>query len=66
MKAYRVEFTIDVTAETSAEACRRAWELMTRPDSLLPVGTVLDVGSGSRQDLDLQALAENKAFGQTE
>ena len=65
MKAYRVEFAIDVTAETPAEACRRAWELMTQPDSMLPVGTVIDVG-GKRQDIDLQALAENEALGQTE
>ena len=65
MKAYRVEFAIDVMAETSAEACRRAWELMTRPDSMLLFGTVFDVGSGKRQDIDLQELAENKALGQT-
>ena len=66
MKAYRVEFAIDVTAATPAEACRRAWELMTQPDSMLPVGTVLDVGSGKRQDIDLQELAEDEALGQAE
>jgi hypothetical protein len=63
MKSYRVEFAIDVTAETPAEACRRAWELMTQTDSMLPVGTVLEVSSGNRQEIDLQALAENKALG---
>jgi hypothetical protein len=61
MKTYRVEFAIDVTAETANEACRRAWELMTRPDSMLPIGTVHEVANGERQDIDLQALAETQA-----
>lgn len=60
MKLYHVEFAIEVTAETSEEACRRAWELMTRSDSLLPVGTVVDPDSGVREDIDLQELAENQ------
>ena len=62
MKTYRVDFAIDVEAETSVEACKRAWELMTQPDSLPPVGTILDISSGERQDIDLQELVENKAL----
>ncbi|MDA1277536.1 MAG: hypothetical protein O2960_26340 [Verrucomicrobia bacterium] len=64
MKSYRVEFAIDVEAMTSSEACQRAWELMTQRDSLLPIGTVLDVSDGERQDIDLQELTENKALGE--
>ena len=60
MKSYRVEFAIDVEAETTAEACKRAWELMTQPNSLLPVGTVLNNSSGERQDIDLQELAKTR------
>ena len=54
MKLYRVEFAIDVSAETPVEACQRAWELMTQPDALLPVGTVVDPDSGQREHIDLQ------------
>lgn len=64
MKIYHVEFAIDLVAETPEEACKRAWELMTQADSLLPVGTVLDVRSGDREDIDLQELAENKVLGE--
>ena len=60
MKLYHVEFAIEVMADTAEEACRRAWELMTQSDSLLPVGTVVDPDSGSREHIDLQELAENK------
>jgi len=58
MKLYHVEFAIEVMAGTSEEACRRAWELMTRSDALLPVGTVVDADSNVRVDIDLQALAD--------
>lgn len=64
MKIYRVKFEIDVEADTPEEACQRAWELMTQRDSLLPIGTVLDVSGGERQDIDLQELTENKALGE--
>jgi hypothetical protein len=58
MKLYHVEFAIEVMADTAEGACRQAWELMTRPDSLLPVGTVTDPDTGDKEDIDLQDLAE--------
>ena len=60
MKIYHVEFAIDVVAETSEEACRHAWKLMTQSCALLPVGTVVDPESGKREKIDLQGLAEEK------
>ena len=60
MKTYRVEFAIDVVAESPTAACQRAWDLMTQPDALQPVGTVIDPDSGDRTDIDLQEFAENE------
>ncbi len=60
MKTYYVEFAIELDAESSIEACQRAWELMTGAESLLPIGTVIELDSGRREDLDLQALAEKQ------
>ena len=64
-KLYRVEFAIDVVAETPAEACQTAWGLLTNPDALLPVGDVTtltdgeDSGmAGDIERVDLQELAE--------
>jgi ribosomal protein S14 len=59
MKNYRVEFAIDVKTETSREACERAWELLTSPDAMLPIGTVIDTESGESEDVDLQEEYEN-------
>lgn len=67
MKHYHVEFSIEVTAEDPAAACKRAWELLTSSDAMLPVGTVTTLESeanedgdmaGDREDIDLQGLAE--------
>ena len=50
-KLYRVEFAIDVVAETPAEACQTAWGLLTNPDALLPVGDVTTLTDG--EDFEL-------------
>lgn len=57
---YHVEFAIEVTAATPEAACRRAWELLSGPGAMLPVGTVLDLESGDREDIDLQELNDNE------
>lgn len=59
MKRYRVEFAIDVSAETPEKACQIAWENLTQPDSFLPIGTVTDE-CGEGEDVDLQELAQSQ------
>ena len=59
-KEYHVEFAIEVSADSPAKACQRAWELLTQTDSFQPIGTVLDLDTGDREDIDLQELAEEE------
>lgn len=53
-KEYRVKFEIDVDAGSPEEACRRAWELLTAPGALRPIGEV----SSFPVQVDLQKLTE--------
>ena len=52
---YRVEFAIDVSATSAKNACRRAWELMTKPESMLPIGTVTN-RKGKKENVDLNEV----------
>lgn len=53
MPRYVVEFSIDIEdAQTPRIACEEAWETLTAPDSLLPIGTVIDE-EGERTNIDL-------------
>lgn len=56
MNAYLVEFAINIDAESREEACKKAWELMTWPGAMLPVGTVTD--SDGQENIDLQEISE--------
>jgi hypothetical protein len=54
---YRVEFAIDVSAPNPETACQRAWQLLSGPGAMLPVGTAINE-HGDQDTLDLQQLAE--------
>lgn len=59
MKTYHVEFAIEVDADNPQEACKRAWELLSGPGAMLPVGEVIEhEGDGFREQVDLQELEE--------
>jgi hypothetical protein len=53
-KTYRIEIAIDADGDSPAQAARRGWELMTQPDSLLPVCEVIDPDTGEKFEVDLQ------------
>lgn len=59
MKNYRVEFAIDVTADTPEEACETAWALLNDSQAFLPIGTVTSE-DGQSEDIDLQDLANER------
>lgn len=49
---YRVVYSIDVDAESSLDAAKKTYEIMTDPDSLPPVLEVIDKrGNISKFDL---------------
>jgi hypothetical protein len=62
-KQYCVSFEIDVTANDPEGACKLAWETLTRPDAMLPIGHVEDWQSETEVDVDLQDLADQAASG---
>lgn len=51
---FRVEFAIDVSAASEVEACWTAWDTLTRPGALLPVGDVTHPDSGDIRTVDLE------------
>ena len=60
---FLVTIDIDVSADSPTEAARRAWNLLTAPDALLPVCTVTAHAKhcgdiGDIDTIDLQELAE--------
>jgi hypothetical protein len=59
MKTYRVEFSIDVSAESPEAAAKRGWELLTAPDAWLPVAEVTEHdGDGWPTTVDLEEEAK--------
>ncbi len=57
MKTYRVEFNIDVSAANPEAACLRAWQLLTKPGALLPIGEVIEHGGdGWPEQVDLEIV----------
>jgi hypothetical protein len=58
-KEYRVEFAIEVDAETAEQAAKAAWLLLSGLDSRLPVADVIEVdGDGDSITVDLEELAK--------
>ena len=56
-RSYRVEFAIDVYADSPEQACWRAWGALSQPGSMLPIGTVTSP-DGSQTNIDLEEVKE--------
>lgn len=55
--SYRVEWSIDIEADTPEAAARQAWAHMRRHDSTANVFTVISA-SGDQEQIDLQEIDE--------
>lgn len=56
LNQYTVAFTIDVEADTPDEAARRAWALLSEPEAMKPIATVIEQPLGEEQEIDLEEL----------